>query len=137
MGTTALAAPLTRILNLSINTCIFHDKWKATKVVLIHKKGNLQDTGNFRSVSILSTISKVLERHVYITFYKLLELFELLHFAQSGFRNMFSCETALLNIIDKWPTAIDSDNLNGVISLDLRKTIDVIDHDILIHKLTL
>ena len=135
MGAPALAAPLTRLLNLSISTGIFPEEWKTAKVVPIHKKGSLQDTGNFRPVSILSTLSKLLERHVHIAFYDFLKHFNLLHIAQSGFRNLFSCESALLNIVNKWTKAIDDDYMNGVILLDLRKAFDLIDHDILISKL--
>ncbi len=48
---------------------------------------------------------------------------------------IFSCESALLNILNKWTTAIDNDNMNGAILLDLRNDFDLIDHDILIQKL--
>jgi hypothetical protein len=137
LGATALATPLTRILNLSLSSGIFPDEWKTAKVVPIHKKGSLQDRGNFRPVSILSTLSKLLERHVHLAFYDYLKGFNLLHMAQSGFRNLFSCESALLNIVNKWTTAIDNDDMNGVILLDLRKAFDLIDHDILLQKLKL
>ncbi len=59
----------------------------------------------------------------------------LLHLAQSGFRTLFSCESALLNILNKWTTAKDNDNMNGVILLGLRNAFDLINHDILIQKL--
>ncbi len=132
-----LASPLTKIFNLLISTGIFPDEWKVARVVPIHRKGSLQDTGNFRPVSILFTLSKLLERHVHIAFYGFLKKIDLLHLAQSGFRNLFSCETALLNIVDKWTTAIDNDLMNGVILLDLRKAFYLTDHELLIQKLTL
>ncbi len=48
---------------------------------------------------------------------------------------MFSCETALANIVNKWAKAIDDGLLNGVVLLDLRKAFDLIDHQILLKKL--
>ncbi len=57
IGATALAPGLTRILKLSITTALFPEKWKIAKVVPIHKKDSLQDRGNFRPISILSTLS--------------------------------------------------------------------------------
>ncbi len=70
---------------------------------------------------------------MYIAFYNFLKHFEFLYLAQSGFLNLFSYDSVLLNIIGKWTPAIDSDNLNNVL-LDLRKAFDLIDHDILIYK---
>ncbi len=62
----AIAAPLTRIFNILITLGIFPDEWKTAKVVLIHKKDSTQDCGNFITISILSTLSKLLERHIHI-----------------------------------------------------------------------
>ncbi len=61
----------------------------------------------------------------------------LLHHAQSGFRHLYSCETALANIMNKWTNAIDEDLMNGVILLDLKKAFDLIDHPILLCKLSI
>ncbi len=55
-GITHKAALLTRILNLS-SFGIMPDEWKTSKVVPIHRKGSLEDRGNFRPISILSTLS--------------------------------------------------------------------------------
>ncbi len=74
VGATALAPGLTRILNLSISTGFFSEKWKIAKVVPIHKKGNLQDKGHFRPISILSTLSKLLAKHVHNAFYSFLKI---------------------------------------------------------------
>ncbi len=97
----AIAASLTRIFNMSITSGIFPDEWKTAKVVPIHKKDSTQDSCNFRPISILSTLSKLLERHIHISFYNFLKTNNLLHLAQYGFRHLFSCETALSNILNK------------------------------------
>ncbi len=49
---------------------------------------------NFRPISVLSTLSKLLERHIHTHFYRFLVDNNLLHIVQSGFRAIFSCETA-------------------------------------------
>ncbi len=94
-------------------------------MVPIHKKDSLQDRGNFRPISILSTLSKLLEKHVHNAFYSFFKFHNLLHLVQSSFRNLFSCESALLKILNKWTTAIDND-MNGVILLDLMKALIVL-----------
>ena len=135
-----LAAPviapcLTEIMNLSITTGIFPDMWKVARVVPLHKKGNPHDRTNYRPISVLSTLSKLLEKHVYSCFYSYLMNNKLLHPAQSGFRNFYSCETALTNLAEKWAKALDTGLLNGVIMIDLTKAFDLISHKILLRKL--
>ena len=46
-----------------------------------------------------------------------------------------SCQTALVNIIDKWIEEMNNGNVNVVILLDLKKAFDVVDHDIMANKL--
>ena len=67
--------------------------------------------------------------------YQYLAKYNLLHDAQSGFRSNHSCQTALINIIDKWIEEMNNGNVNVVILLDLRKAFDVVDHDIMAKKL--
>ncbi len=122
-------------MNQPIKTTIFTDEWKTAKGVPLHKKENTQLRENVRAISVLSTLSKLLERHIHTHFYKFLVGNNLLHIAQSGFHAMFSCETALANIVNKWAKAIEDDLLNGVVLLDLRKAFDLIDHQILLKKL--
>ena len=55
---------VTIIFSVSIESGSYPDEWKVAKVVPIHKKGSIQDHGNFCPISILSTLSKVLERHI-------------------------------------------------------------------------
>ncbi len=79
---------------------IFPDVWKTAKVVPIHNKDTTRDHGNFRPISILTALSKLLERHVHISFYNVLKTNNLLHLDQSGFRHLFSCETVLSIILN-------------------------------------
>ena len=58
-----------------------------------------------------------------------------LHKTQSGFRAQYSCETALINMIDLWLNAIDNSKMVGVVLVDFKKAFDLVDHQILIKKL--
>ncbi len=121
--------------NMSIESGIYPDEWKVAKVVPIHRKGSIQDPGNFRPISILSTLLKLLERHIHQTFYSYLNGLNIIRVARSSFKNLFSCETALINKVNNWVTAIDNDSMCRVILLDLQKASDLIDHNILLQKL--
>ena len=135
-----LAAPVltktvTHILNQSILTGHFPTSWKLGKVTPIHKSGNRSDRNNFRPITILCTLSKLLEKHVHDGFYKFLLDRCLLYINQSGFRAFHSCETALTRLVDMWTTNMEKGLLNGVVLLDLRKAFDLVNINVLLDKL--
>ena len=80
-------------------------------------------------------VSKILERHIHNSFYNYLTQHDLLHDAQSGFRENHSCETALAKMIDTWTQNMEDGQLTGVVFVDLRKAFDLVDTDILLKKL--
>ena len=63
-----------------------------------------------------------------------LNKYGLLHKSQSGFRKNHSCNTALINLVDKWLNNTDKGEIIGAIFFDLLKAFDVIDHQLLIEK---
>ena len=66
-----------------------------------------------------------------------LNKYKLLHESQSGFRQKHSCQTALIKLIDKWMACIDKGDIVGALYLDFRKAFDLVDHSIMIRKLSL
>ena len=68
----AIADSITYICNLSIKTKSFQEKWKEAKVTPIFKKGKTDDCSNYRPISVLQILSKILEKHLYICFYLLI-----------------------------------------------------------------
>ena len=63
--------------------------------------------------------------------------YNLLHQKQSGFKTNHSCETALTLMVDTWLSALNRGNEIGLLLVDLCKAFDLVDHNILIKKLTL
>ena len=120
-----------------IDTGIFPSILKNAKVSPIYKTGARCLTTNYRPISVLPTLSKLIEKHISSHLYRFLSKYKLLHSAQSGFRHGHSCQTALINLVDSWMKEIDNGNLNLAVMLDLRKAFDVIDHEILCQKLHL
>jgi hypothetical protein len=128
---------ITYILNLSIQTKIYPNLFKTAKVTPIFKKGQKHDIANYRPISILPILSKILERHVSNNVKYYLNKHSLTHETQSGFRSHHSCETALTAILDDWINAVDENKITGTVFLDLSKAFDMIDHEILIEKLAI
>ena len=99
------------------------------------KKNDKTEVGNYRPVSILSIVSKVLERVVYDQMEEYLNNKDPLYKYQSGFRRQFSTESCLLHLTDYIRFEMDKGNFVGMILLDLQKAFDTVDHSILSMKL--
>ena len=92
---------------MSIHSSTFPKLWKMGKITSLFKKGSTQDPGNYRPISILPVLSKLLEKHVAIHLLEFLNSHDLLHSQQSGFRAKHSCKTALhYNNYVKWLAVI-------------------------------
>ncbi len=101
----------------------------------IYKSGDNEDTYNYRPISILPIVSKILERHVHDLLYKYLDHLKLITSCQSGFRKFHSTATALIKIYDKFLQGFDSGKFIGAVFVDLRKAFDTVNHAILLKKL--
>ena len=130
-----IAEPLTRILNQSLRSGFFPSVFKKAKIVPVPKGGDLNDLGNFRPISLLSCISKILERAVHTQLYDYLQEYKLLSSRQSGFRPKHSTATCLIEITDFLLNNLDSGLITGAIFLDLKKAFDIISHEILLSKM--
>ena len=110
---------------------------KSARVVPLHKENSKTDTGNYRPVSILSCISKVLERAVY----NQIELFQIeitcsMNNNQASGLHGFSTDTTPTFLTDYIRCKIDKGDLTGLVLLDLQKAFDTVDHNILLSKLS-
>ena len=76
------------------------------------------DTNNYRPVSVLLVLSNLLEKHTHDILMVYLSSNSLLHSTQSGFRPNHSCETSLLQMINKWLDAINSSQMIGMVMID-------------------
>ena len=126
---------MTYIFNLSIQKCVFPEIWKCAKITSLYKRGAKEEVENYRPISVLSCVSKVIERHVHDCLYQFLDNHVLLFAGQSGFRPRRSCVTAFTHLIDNWLSAIDEESMIRVVFIDLSKAFDSVNHSILVHKL--
>ena len=83
------------LINESFFTGIFTDKPKIAKVIALHKKGATDDPSNYRPISLLSVFSKIFEKIMHKRLYNFLELNDVLHPLQFGFRRKHSTQHTL------------------------------------------
>ena len=130
-----LSEPLCLIVNLWFSEGIFPDPLKRAKAIPIYKKEDPLNCNNYRTISLLSKISKVFEKLMYRRLYCFLEQHDCLYTQQFGFCNSHSTNQALINITEKIRKALDNSNFSCGIFLDLQKAFDTVNHEILIWKL--
>ena len=126
---------LALITNQSLFTGIFPEKLKIAKVLPLLKKGNCHHFDNYRPISLLPSISKVLERIVYDQLYEYFNENKLVYDSQYGFRKLHSTELAALEITDRLTENMDKGKISITIYLDLSKAFDTLNHEILLDKL--
>ena len=130
-----IAYPLAHILNLSLSTGVVPNQFKVARVVPIYKKGDRHEFTNYRPISVLPALSKILERLVHKRLYSFISKFNLLSNSQFGFRSGYSSFMAVMDAYNKIVTDLDCKKHTLGIFLDLSKAFDTIDHDILFSKL--
>lgn len=131
-----IAKSITYIVNKCISDGHFPHCWKQAKVNPLFKGGVKDDINNYRPISILPTLSKLIEKFIkkHLTLY--LNRFELLHQFQSGFRTGHSTETALTLMTERWLNAINEGKIIGTVMVDFRKAFDLVDHELILKKLS-
>ena len=130
-----IAPSIAKLINHSFNTASFPRRWKTAKVSPLFKGGDSEDLNNYRRISVLSVLSKAIERHVHDSLSRYLCENNLIYSKQSGFRKLHSTETALIRNIDELLFNLDNNRVSGMILIDYCKAFDMVDHVILLDKL--
>lgn len=131
----SISEPLTFVINLSLKTATIPTEWKHALVTPIHKSGSSKKVDNYRPISVLQTLSKVLEKCVHGQLLKYLEENNLLSNYQFGYRQKRSTELAATMFMDNIRREIDKSKLVGAVFIDISKAFDTISHSTLLSKM--
>ena len=128
---------LCKIVNASFSTGVVPVSEKRAVITPLLKKNGLdkEHLGNYRPVSCLTFLSKLIERLVARRVYSHLRSNSLLSPQQSAYRPGYSTETALSRFHNDLACAINNGKVSCVVLLDLSAAFDTVDHSILINRL--
>ena len=128
-----LAPPMTLLFNACIQAECIPTEWKKAFVVPIHKKGDKKIVSNYRPISLLCSVSKMLERCIFNQLYP--EVESRIHPLQHGFIKGRSCASQLVDVYHRIGATLDKGGQVDMIFLDFSKAFDCISHSLLIYKL--
>ena len=114
---------------------VFPNILKIAKVVPLFKKSDKSKPENYRPISLLPQFSKILEHLIKNRLLKLLDTFNIISKCQYGFRNTISTADALVDVIETVCQKLGNLNKCAILSIDLRKAFDTLNHDILFKNL--
>ena len=127
---------ITKLVNLSLQQGVFPEKWKEAVIRPLLKKSGLElDCVNYRPVSNLTFLSKLIEKAVLLRLNNHCNDYNLLPKNQSAYRRFHSCETALLRLMNDLLDGMEKQEVNALIAIDLSAAFDTVDHDILLDVL--
>ena len=116
-----LIPQLLHIFNLSLESGTFPEKWKKATIIPLFKGGKSTEVGNYRPISLLPLLGKIIEKVVHANLSKFLKGQQILTSKQGGFRKGFSTASTIADLTDD-------------LFIGINEAFDTVDHEILIQK---
>ena len=124
------------MINKSLSSGVFEQDWKNARVTPIYKDdGDINDENNYRPISVIGHIAKMIESLVSYQIIDFLEEQSFISMDQSAYSKRHSTQTSLHRVIDDWLENVNDGAIAGACLLDISKCFDSINHTILLKKL--
>ena len=130
-----ICIPMTYLFNEFMTTGVFPDIMKIAEVVSLYKGKARYEVENYRPISLLLTISKLLEKLIYSRVYDFLISSNQLYQSQYGFQRNHACEHAVGEFISEVVKNSQLGKITVGIFLDLSKVFDTFEHSVIYKKL--
>ena len=125
---------MAHLFNLSLKTGYFPESFKTAKIILIYKSDDKHNFTNYHPISLLTSLSKLLEKIVAKQLNGYLYKYKILYKNQYGFRSNHSTTHPMVQLLDKLFNCLSGDipDFGLSIFLDLKNAVDTVDHTILL-----
>ncbi|MES9994356.1 MAG: reverse transcriptase family protein, partial [Candidatus Thiodiazotropha sp.] len=134
-GVNQLLAPLSYLFNLSLSLRQYPDSWKDANVTAIHKKDSRSQPSNYRPISLLCYLGKLMERCMHKHIFNYFKHNRIISPYQSGFQSGDSTINQLVYLYNKFLQALDEGKEIRVVFCDVSKAFDKVWHKGLLFKL--
>ena len=133
----AISEILAHIINSCIETSDIPSEWKTARITPLYKDGKKDDPNNYRPISVLPFISKILEKVIYKDLLRHTNALNIFTRYQAGFRKEKSTSSKLISLTDSCLLNMDKGLPTVCVYIDLKKAFDTISHERLLTKLYL
>ena len=130
-----LSIVISDMINLSMCEGIFPDSLKVARIIPVHKKGDPLLPSNYRPISILSYLSKIFEKIIYIRLFNFFDNNNIISPFQFGFQRGMSTFDALVHFSEIVYNSLNRKSSILNILIDFSKVFDTVNHRILFSKL--
>eukprot|EP00117_Sycon_ciliatum_P000851 scpid57700/ scgid6755/ RNA-directed DNA polymerase from mobile element jockey; Reverse transcriptase len=133
-----IAPTLASLLSISLETGEFPTPYKLAHVRPIHKRGDVSDPRNYRPISLLPLMSKLLERCALEQLTQYMDSashMESLPAVQFAYRKNHSCDDLLALVANDWSQSLDQNEYVAAAFLDMSKAFDTVNHSLLLQEL--
>ena len=123
------------VINESLKQGVFPTIMKISEVVPLYKAGDCELVTNYRPISLLMMISKILEKIVYGRVYSFLHKSNQIYEGQFGFHSKHSCEHAIGQLVGHVIKNLEHKKNTISVFLELSKVFDTLEHTIVLSKM--
>ena len=134
-GATVLSPILAKLFQSFVEIGVYPTAFKVAKVTAIHKGGSVFDIDNYRPISVLPPLNKILEKLIDVRLREFMNKHNIITNNQFGFRKKHSTSHGISKLHDNIIENLEKKMVCAVLFIDLKSAFDTIDHGILAKKL--
>ena len=129
----AFLKPMSHLANMSVESGVFPEVWKAGNIIPVHKKGSKLSLENYGPIILMRNMGEILESAVIRNVMPHIDV--KLPSAMHGFRPNRSTETALCALLEEVKSERCKKKKVAILALDCSTAIDILDHDLILLSL--